>query len=220
MLPLAVVAFEVLQYGRFADQVLLGLLLAGLLAILPWFVPGFVLAAAIVLVTLTVRVFLRPQQRLCPGHQSPHPSRNCTLRRGFRYCGTELIFRILAIRASRWLHWRWYSRYALDALTIPGWLVQSRGTELLDLASHSLLSDLLFAAVVSTIRAGNHRYWQSPKQVWLVAVVAHTRVRSPGRFFRIAAYFRYHTVVLLLCRQNPAPAHPGHRLFSCARSGD
>ena len=73
MLPLAVVAFEVLQYGRLADQVLLALLLAGLLAIYPLFVPGFVLAAAIVLITLTVRAFRKPNQT-APGPWPVEPA--------------------------------------------------------------------------------------------------------------------------------------------------
>ncbi len=172
MLPLAVVAFEVLQYGRLADQVLLALLLAGLLAIYPLFVPGFVLAAAIVLITLAVRAFLKPQQNraralatrartllviaLCAGAFDV-----VALRRDLRYWQSVLHGGFVGAGDPR---------YALNVFTIPGWLVQSRGTYVLDLASHSLLSDLLFAAlipllVLAIIIIGNRRN----KFAWLLS---------------------------------------------------
>jgi hypothetical protein len=155
ILPLAVVALETIKFRRVADHVLFAVLAAGLLALYPLFVPGFVVAALIVLVALTVhatwnakRLRVRPLVLgagsvlaiavMAAGLNVVAFTRDVTYWRGVLHGGY--------VSASD-------PQYALNLLTIPGWLAQSRGLYVLDPVHHSLVSNLLFAGCIPPLVA-------------------------------------------------------------------
>ncbi len=151
LMPLAILGFEILREQKLANLMLFALLASGLMSLYPVHLPGFALAAALVLIAIAVGRRLR-------GRFGWRAAR----RAGALIAGVTaltIVFNLVAFpRAVRY----WLETLGTEALThkpeydlplsvLPGWVLQTRQFYVLQSPPLSYLQNLTQAQVVEVL---------------------------------------------------------------------